>query len=532
MDSCNSFRFSSALLALAFAPGAALLAEEAPPREMAQVPTWSVGDLDYFLHGSMSTEMVPENVLRAFIRTYPDLFPSKDLSHLGLIPDPKFGWPVGFSRKEVPHLGGLPSLGVNCASCHVSEMQPLGGGQPIRVLGNASHFDAEAFFGTVIVATYRTSDPGNMKRFLTAYLLESDPAEGAKAQAVFEAKWKEQEEKINAVLIANPGGSRDIVPGNLHFLAPGSLVLDSRTLATADLPAFVELMLKMFHNMRTSVHLPDKPLDKLPPPSGPGRNDAFGVLSTVLLGMPAPSIPVKFGIVWNLDNRPWVHWDGNTRLPIGRNLLAALGLGAPLVEKKATLDFNALVHHTELTEKIRPPKYPFAIDESLAQRGSMQYQTQCARCHDGPEGDGRLYSPAEIGTAPQRAEGFTKAQADGFNAFFNSIEIPGYTPPKEPAIRSTGKYLSPSLAGVWARAPYLHNGSVRTLAELLTPPAERPKSEHRGSRIYDPGQLGYTDEGPYVLDTTIPTNSNAGHDYGTRLNEEEKRALLEYLKTL
>jgi hypothetical protein len=61
----------------------------------AQAPQWSKSDLDFFLHGSMSTEMVPEAVLRAFIATYPDLFPSKDLSHLGLIPDEEFGWPVG-----------------------------------------------------------------------------------------------------------------------------------------------------------------------------------------------------------------------------------------------------------------------------------------------------------------------------------------------------------------------------------------------------------------------------------------------------
>lgn len=50
--------------------------------EMAQVPTWSRQDLDFFLHGSMSTEVVPEAVLRAFIRAYSDLFPSQDLSHL------------------------------------------------------------------------------------------------------------------------------------------------------------------------------------------------------------------------------------------------------------------------------------------------------------------------------------------------------------------------------------------------------------------------------------------------------------------
>src|SRR5438876_11723244 len=74
-----------------------------------QVPSWSKEDLNFFLHGSMSTEVVPEPVLRAFIKTYPDLFPASDLSHLGLIPDPAFTWPIGFSRKsEVKHLGNLP----------------------------------------------------------------------------------------------------------------------------------------------------------------------------------------------------------------------------------------------------------------------------------------------------------------------------------------------------------------------------------------------------------------------------------------
>src|SRR5436853_7136427 len=89
-----------------------------------QVPGWSKKDLDFFLHGSMSTEVVPEPVLRAFIDTYPDLFPKADLSHFGLIPDPQFGWPIGFSRSQVPHLGGLPALGVNCASCHVADIPP------------------------------------------------------------------------------------------------------------------------------------------------------------------------------------------------------------------------------------------------------------------------------------------------------------------------------------------------------------------------------------------------------------------------
>src|SRR3977135_3016853 len=86
--------------------------------DTAQVRKWSADDLNFFLHGSMSTEVVPEPVLRAFIQTYPDLFHTQDLTHLGMIPDPDFGWPIGLSRKEVKHLGGLPALGLNCAACH------------------------------------------------------------------------------------------------------------------------------------------------------------------------------------------------------------------------------------------------------------------------------------------------------------------------------------------------------------------------------------------------------------------------------
>src|SRR5438105_1292794 len=121
-----------------------------------QIPKWSADDLDFFLHGSMSTEVVPEPVLRTFIKIYPDLFPQQNLAYLGLIPDAKFGWPIGFSKKSIKHLGGLPALGVNCAACHVAEIHS--DATFVRVLGATSHFDAEAFFGAVTVATFRTAD--------------------------------------------------------------------------------------------------------------------------------------------------------------------------------------------------------------------------------------------------------------------------------------------------------------------------------------------------------------------------------------
>jgi hypothetical protein len=501
--------------------------------DTAQIPKWSAADLNFFLHGSMSTEVVPEPVLRAFIKTYPDLFPRQDLSHLGLIPDPDFGWPIGFSRKEVKHLGGLSAVGLNCAACHVAEIHSPKNTTPIRVLGVTSHFDAEAFFGSVIGATFRTADPANMKRFASAYLAAVDPDAGESTQTLLASEWERQREKIETEIKADPFGSKDVEPGALHQIAPGTLVLDDEILEhERDLAAFSHSILKLFHNIRAALHVPDQPPEKAPPASGPGRNDAFGLLSAGLFNAPQPYAPVKFGLVWNVSNRHWVHWDGNTRSPLGRNLLASLGLGAPLQGKHGELDFAQVKRQTDISEMIQPPRYPYQIDEPAAKRGAAHYTAKCVSCHGGAESDKRLYSVAEVGTDPLRAELFTKEQAARFNKFLAELETSGYQPSKEEGLRSTGKYWAASMAGVWARSPYLHNGSVRTMQELLTPPAQRTKTFHRGSQDYDATQMGYADAGSYVFDTSTRGSSNAGHDYGTALTTDQKRDLIEYLKTL
>ncbi|HYY13539.1 MAG TPA: hypothetical protein VE758_03805 [Chthoniobacterales bacterium] len=499
-----------------------------------QVPTWSRADMDFFLHGTMSTEVFPEAVLRAFIKTYPELFPTEDLSHLGLIPDPEFGWPIGFSRKkEVKHLGGLAAVGINCASCHVAQITHASSSTPIRILGVTSHFDVESFFGSVLVATFKTAEPANMKGFLSAYLSVTHPQDEPATQLLFAKEWQQQEEKIKTAMTADPFGSKDIEPGDLHIIAPGALLLDAELLDHhGDLAAVAHAMLQLFHNIRTALHVPDKPPEKPPPASGPGRNDAFGLLSASLLNTPQPYAPIKFGLVWNVGKRIWVHWDGNTRSPIARNLLASLGLGTPLHGKRADLVFADVKRQTELTEKIAPPRYPFKVDTDAATRGEPLFAANCNSCHGGPESDKRLHSVAELGTDPQRAQLFSQKLADQFNKFLAELEAEGYEAPKEVGVRSTGKYWAPTLSGVWARSPYLHNGSVRTMRELLTPPTERAKTFHRGSRRFDETVLGYADEGPYLFDTNARGNSNSGHDYATSLSDEEKHELIEYLKTL
>jgi hypothetical protein len=104
-------------------------------------------------------------------------------------------------------------------------------------------------------------------------------------------------------------------------------------------------------------------------------------------------------------------------------------------------------------------------------------------------------------------------------------------------------YKGRPLTGIWATPPYLHNGSVPTLYDLLLPPEERPKSFYLGSREFDPDKVGYVTapsaENTFLFRTRDETgrfidgNSNAGHDYGNAtLTEEQRRALVEYMKSL
>ena len=99
-----------------------------------------------------------------------------------------------------------------------------------------------------------------------------------------------------------------------------------------------------------------------------------------------------------------------------------------------------------------------------------------------------------------------------------------------------GPYAARPLYGIWAAAPYLHNGSVPTLHDLLLPPDQRPKKFALGAREYDPVKLGFVvdtacDQQDCLVDTTRTGDGNSGHLWGTDLSEPDRMALLEYLKT-
>ncbi len=478
----------------------------------AQAPKWSADDLEFYLHGSIGDEWVPERVLRAFAGANPDLFPGGDLRAYGVIGEMLGSPPVGFSRREVKHLGCLPSWGINCAACHTGQLEDASGKPLGLVLSLPGTFDVGGYFGAIIVSMLRATKPEGMQKLLGAFV----GGEYATAALRMEA------DAIAKTVADDPFATKGIAAGTLHDITPEELS------SPKDLAAFAHSLLKLFHNMRVALHVPDDLPEDTGTAPGPGRADAFVGLANGLLGIPRQSESAsKFGVPWSLDDHAWYDWDGNSQDALSAHVAAALSSGCPMTGDGALVPMDNIKRFRALTETIQPPKWPFGVHAEAAKRGEKTYAAQCAKCHD-VEGEERLFAPEVVGTDPNRARMFDQAMVDGLDKWLGSLKVQGFEF-KKGGLRATNKYVANRLDGVWARAPYLHNGSVRTMRELLTEPAKRAKTWKRGSRVYAPYEMGFTDKGGFVFDTAVSGNSNAGHDYGTGLTDEEKRDLIEYL---
>lgn len=184
---------------------------------------------------------------------------------------------------------------------------------------------------------------------------------------------------------------------------------------------------------------------------------------------------------------------------------------------------------------LEPPKYPEAIDAPLARAGEALFEDTCAGCHGSyganPEYPSRIVPAWRVGTDPARHDFMHRLD---FAAHYNRTWFG-----KRSTMEATSGYLAPPLDGVWATAPYLHNGSVPTIEALLTP-SLRPACfrRTRDSRKYDLQKLGWDVtlpercEGLDVYDTARYGKGNQGHEYGLELTVDQRRAVLEYLKTL
>lgn len=438
---------------------------------------------EYFKYGSIGAENqsgLPYWIWLVLPRMFPEYLPGPGgYASFGLPWEQGRETPIGFTKKTI----GFERVGFNCAFCHTATVRKSAGDPtPAIYLAGPSHtFNALAY-----------------ERFL--FKCASDPRFSAKN------------------ILAEIGEIAQIS------------ILDKLLYRFFLIPFTKKALLKQKEDFAWTDSRPDW---------GPGRIDPFNPVKVAILKKVDPKVGVGDTIgnadmvsIWNLGQRAGMayHWDGlNTDLAeVVRS--SAIGDGAT----PKSIPLGALQRLQDWLMDLKPPAYPFldSVDTALAARGAAIFRGHCASCHAfGGEKTGQVLPASEAGTDPHRAEMWTPDAAQAYNDYAK-----GY-PWAFRHFRSTGGYVNVLLDAVWIRAPYLHNGSVPSLTDLLKPPAQRPEVFYRGYDVYDPEQVGFVSSGPeaerygFRYDTRAPGNSNAGHLWGTDLPAADKKALIEYLKT-
>lgn len=258
---------------------------------------------------------------------------------------------------------------------------------------------------------------------------------------------------------------------------------------------------------------------------------------------PTDPLPISVPPWWNMRQKTAMFYTTVGRGDHATFMLLASMLCVENVEEFEQIDTYADDIRAYLAS-LEAPDYPFRIDAALARAGAAIYGRHCADCHGGgAAGDypNRVYPLAEIGTDPAYALAATDGSRD---RFYDWIARSPYGD-SDSAAPAAG-YIAAPLDGVWATAPYLHNGSVPSLRALLRPESRPTYWRHLQPRAYDEASVGWQHEQVArghaeiqapdlrrsVYDTTLPGYGNQGHRFGEDLSEVEVDALLEFLKTL
>jgi mono/diheme cytochrome c family protein len=248
--------------------------------------------------------------------------------------------------------------------------------------------------------------------------------------------------------------------------------------------------------------------------------------------------------LWNLRKKNALFYSAEGRGDQARLMMLASATCTDTVEEAAAMDAWVVDVRAYLLT-LAPPSYPYPIDRGLAEKGETLFTERCTTCHGAYGKEERypneLISLDVVGTDPALAR-WLYEDADAFIRWLDG-SFYGQISRLEPALG----YIAPPLDGVWATAPYLHNGSVPTLAALMDS-SSRPRYWRFAAEEpeYDPQGLGWHsvevshgkegamswEERNRIYDTSLHGYSNEGHTFGDELTPDERAALLEYLKTL
>jgi hypothetical protein len=456
---------------------------------------------EHFKYGSIGSEpggsflqpvggaLPPYAVFKALPSICSDRLPGGYAS-LGLLFEPGRDLPIGVSRRR---RFGIDQVGLNCAVCHSSTVRDRPDAEPRIVLGMPA----------------QQLDLQGLVRFVLGCSLDNRMTSEA-------------------------------VRGRLEAMGVRPTLFERILLRTGVLVDRLKLQTLDLSN-RMGPALGDRVT-----PWGNGRVDTFNPYKAIQFNWPLDQLRDEeliaasdYPSLWNQAPREGMqlHWDGNNTSVDERNLSAALGAGVTPV----TVDHASIKRIRDWTWTMKPPAYPYPIDRARAAEGATLYRAYCLNCHGGAkfrdgtvEGArvGKVEAIEEIGTDRHRFDSYTNEFAANQYALYPDSAY------RFKRFRKTNGYANHPLDGIWLRAPYLHNGSVPTLRDLLEVPERRPAVFYRGYDVFDQARVGFVSDVASAngrafsrFDTSRAGNSNAGHLFGTGLTDAQKAAIVEYMKT-
>jgi hypothetical protein len=483
MKNCRLLRvFGIALLVLgvvgAFVGWYKFFREEAQPDWVTATPEMR------FKYGSIGAEFdagIPYWIFYVLPRMFPEKLPGPGgYASLGVPWEPGQELPVGFTKKVI----GFPRVGNNCAVCHTASYRSKPDEQPTFVVaGPGQTTNVQAFFRYLV-------DCARDPRFNADNIM-------AEIALVTDLDWID---KLAYRYLIIPMTKKRLLEREAQFA----------WIYRKDFPDW-----------------------------GRGRDDAMNLTKYFMIKAPMDDTfgPTDMPSIWNLqkykaEQGMFMNLAGDSHDAYSVIMDSALGvLGAAPHDKQAFLGQVKWLHEYLLKEPA--PRYPFVFDKHKAAQGKIVFDQHCASCHASARTGTRMLL-AEIGTDSGRLDSWNKSAAIAANKAVRDMGLERKGLVEETL---TG-YLIPFLDGIWLRAPYLHNGSVPTLRDLLTPAAERPSVFYRGYDVYDPVNAGFIVQGEDAQrigskqEANRKGNSNRGHEYGTTLPATDKEALIEYLKML
>jgi len=528
---------------------------------------WSEHEIEFYEHATEGTNLAPLD----FVLNLPDpvapqaRFIDRLSTAYGFIPSPKstfnpYGLPVGFAIDERPaSFGDRRYVGINCAACHTRQLtfSRLTPGQgsgswAIAVHGGPGLIDLPRFKQDLYDAFFQLLDNDPLMERFGQGLLGRVP----NAEEIVLLR-QEIREFTGPVALARSlirewqVAPADFGPGNLNALTQGN-----------------------YNNVGLGAWL---------------RQKGFFQDSAEPL-RPRFEGAANYPPLWFSHSDTWAQWFAEIHHPGLRNWVQSVSTSEvrppKMIEQQraavvlGSIHFENIAEIQRSLELLRTPKWPSeafgSLDARLVEQGRVLYEQHCSKCHTrttlAPNELGIVFKdrPAfDVGTdavaykqfadgGPRRIDelkalsekilGMRRAQLAplGDEVAGNTMRFYSKGRPNEFALatdnyaneptatwpRGGAAYWASPLQGIFASSPYLHNGSVRTLSDLLNEPEQRATTFHTGTTEFDRDGVGLIDEGRFLFDTREAGKGNGGHLFGTGLAASEKAALIEYLKSL